>query len=183
MADNSATAKLIGAFVMLIVGLSLVSVVSSSINAQNDPVTYTSAVDISPARNVSNNVNATTFRFNVSQYMNGRDVYTTWRSGYSECDINAINFSNASTTLDETTHYVFTADTGSTAGFFTLVAGTGWVDMGSNSTTLTWRTCADEYTTATFGRTALDVTVGLFAVALLLGAVGLFYSVYRDVFY
>ena len=92
----------------------------------------------------------------------------------------SIVLKNSSSTLAATTDYVWTADGAGTNGYFTLVNTTGIVSMGSNTTTLGWQTCSDEYNTSTFGRTSLDVTVGLFAVALMLGAVGLFYSVYRD---
>lgn len=51
----------------------------------------------------------------------------------------------------------------------------------SNTTTATYTYCGDDYTNLNWGRTAINTTMGLYAIGAFLISVGLFYSVYKDV--
>ena len=50
----------------------------------------------------------------------------------------------------------------------------------TNTTTVSYGYCGDDYVSESWGRTAVDTTAGLFAIALLLIAVALFYAVGRN---
>lgn len=156
---------------MLIVGISLIAVVSTSTNDITELASRTDTVSIAGARIAAGNINES-FTFTLTN-----TGVNTWKFGYNECIPQTIVFKNATgTTLTATTDYVYTAATAS----LTLKNGTGAYGQSSNSTTATFSYCPDGYVALGWGRTSLETAVGLFAIALLLGAVALTLSVFRE---
>lgn len=167
----NAVGKLIAAFVMLIVGVSLITVVSTQTNDITELASRTDTVNIAAARIAAGNINESI------QFTLTNTGVNTWKFGYSECIPQTIVFKNNSgTTLTATTHYVYTPATAT----LTLVNGTTAYGQSSNTTTATFSYCPDGYVALGWGRTSLETSIGLFAIGLLLGAVALTVSVFRE---
>lgn len=172
MPSNNATAKLILAFVTLLVGVVLIGSIASESNAKTDK-TFIAAENISIASaiygdptNISEDI-----EFTITNYPSGWKV--------DDCPITGFAMENSTgTALTETTDYVFTT----TTGIFTLVnsstAATAF--EGDNVSTITYTYCADDYLNLSWGRTLVKTVSGFFALALVLVSVGLFYSVAKD---
>lgn len=163
--------KVIAAFIMLIVGISLIVVAAQTTNISTELSTSTDTVNIASARIAGGNINES-----VNFTLTGTGV-NTYKFEYSECIPQTIIFKNSSgATLTEPTDYDYYPATAK----FSLKNGTGVYGSNSNSTTATYNYCGDGYVTLGWGRSALDTGIGLFGVALLLGAVGLCFSIFKD---
>lgn len=173
----SATNKLILAFVTLIVGL----VIIGSLAAQGNLVT-----DKRTAANESYNLT------DIGCYASGEVNGTTdagcnitvsyapsgWEQTETGCYLSGV-------TVGNNTYYAMTEDTD-----YYLFENTGIIQMlNTSSTNLTgcgnnvrinYTYCGSDYLNLSWGRTAIDIVPGFFAIALLLISVGLFYSVARE---
>lgn len=170
----SSTQKIILAFVTLILGLVLITQIATSTNSVSSTTVSTQNVDISSARLAAGTIN-TTLTFTPTVVATAR---TGWRPDYSEC--------NAVTTADgiyrNATGSVFTKDTDyaiTATGAFTL-KNTALVNGSTNTTVVVLNSCPDTYLTQNWTRTVTTMIPGFFALALLIVAVGLFYSVAKD---
>ena len=156
---------------MLIIGVSLIAVVSTQTNDITELASRTDTISIASARIAAGNINEST-TFTLTNTGVG-----TWKFGYNECIPQTIVFKNNSgATLTAVTDYVYTPATAS----LTLENGTGAYGQSSNSTSATFSYCPDGYVTLGWGRTSLETAIGLFAIALLLGAVALMVSVFKE---
>lgn len=168
----NAVAKILAAFIMLIVGLSLIVVVAGNNNSITELTTKTETVNIAPARLAAGAIN-TTYAFTLDTGL------SNWRNDYSECIPTTITFKNQTGgTLTDPTDYVYTYNVPS--GQLTLENVANLNDTTSNTTTATYSYCPDGYMALNWGRTSLDTTLGLFAVGLMLGAVALTVSIFKD---
>jgi len=180
--DNKNMAALVGAFVMLIVGVSLVTVVAGQSNlvaektivraeSQTPLSTCLVAATIAGQEWAQINESAAGCNLTVTNYPSGWKV--------DDCPLTSLSVTNSSgSTLTLNTDYTVTL----TSGVIALKNTTATQSLmnASNATLVSYTYCGDDYVNSSFGRTALDVTIGLFAIALLLGAVGLFYMVLKN---
>ncbi|MCK9370001.1 hypothetical protein M0R04_08870 [Candidatus Dojkabacteria bacterium] len=167
--------KLVLAFVTIIVGLVLVTQVSTNVLGSTQKVTATQSIDISTARVAGGSINESK-QFTptvVSAAVGG------WRGDTSGCkagDVILGSYANASgTAYTDTTDIVR-----STSGYFTLV-NTSKVFGSSNVTVSTLTYCPDGYLTQGWDATILNLVPGFFALALMAIGIGLFYSVAREI--
>jgi hypothetical protein len=172
--STGTVAKLVTAFVMLIIGISLIGVVATQTTGVTARTTTTETFNVAPARLVDGDIN-TTYKFYPAVTT---AAATSWRADTDGCQVNDVilgSFSNASgTAYTATTDYVTNS-----AGYFTLV-NSSTVFYSTNSTTGVFPYCADGYTTQGWGRSILNLVPGFFALALMAIALGLFYSLGRD---
>lgn len=160
------TGKVIGAFFLLILGIALLTTVSVETNERtsktstSENIDYTSAFDY-PDINES--------------YVLG--PLATLGDTNVDCPITVYSLANSSgTAYTETTDYVMTAGSGT----FTLV-NTEQVNLtGDNITAVTYTYCPVGYMNLGWGRTGVNIVPGFFAIALMLIAIGMFYSIYKD---
>lgn len=97
---------------------------------------------------------------------------TGWK--VQDCPITSFVLKNSSgTSFTVTTDYVLTAS----AGTYTLVdSATALANLGiNNNTYATYNYCANDYLNSSWGRTLLNLTPGLIAIALLVAMVGVAY--------
>ncbi|MCP3685541.1 MAG: hypothetical protein GY861_23065 [bacterium] len=164
--DNT-TSKLILGFVALLLGAILASQVAVQANVVTEKSRVSDeAIDISVARLAGGDINET-YPFTVTYAPSG------WKM--EECPLTAVTYGNSTDDYTVTTDYVMTAST----GVLTLL-NTTEVYQGTNDTLVDYTYCGDDYTNLAWGRTAIQVAIGLFALGVFLLAVGLFYSVAKD---
>lgn len=159
--------KLIIAFVALMLGAVLIGTIATSATDVTEKTIVTDeAVDITNAW-----INATTI--NNSYEFTITNNPTTWK--VSDCPISSVTFGNSSTDYTVTTDYTLTTTSG-----ILVVEDTAKVREGGNDTVIDYTYCGDDYMNVSWGRTVTELVAGFFAIALLLTAVGLFYSVAKD---
>ena len=165
--EDKSVSILIAGFIALIIGISLIGVISiqsneitKTINISGENVTYTSAREVSTGA-----VDTTAFTI--------VNPPTTWR--VTGCPIIGLILHNSSNSLTDVVDYTFTASSG-----VIIFNNTDNVNgSASNSTTATYQYCNSEYLTESWQRTVLNLVPGFFALALLGVGIGLFYEVGR----
>lgn len=166
--EEKSMPMLIAAFLALIVGISLISVVAtesnditSVINISGENISYASARE------------AGTGAVDTTAVVIANPP-TTWR--ISGCPITSFVLYNSSGSLTNVVDYTFTASTGSIAFNNTdNVNGSA-----SNTTTATYQYCDREYLTQGWNRSIIKLVPGFFALALIGVGIGLFYGVMKQ---
>ena len=96
---------------------------------------------------------------------------TTWKTGDTACAISSIQLYNQTGDLmTVTTDYTWATDGNGNTGNLTLVNVGDLNTSISNSTTITYNYCPDNYLAASWQRTILNLVPGFFALAILIGA-------------
>lgn len=174
--------KLLFAFVTLIVGIVLIGTISTSVlqvNSISNVVNET--IDVSralAANGVGTGVVNTTYPFQVTNSPTG------WKT--DDCPLTSVvirNFTNADLTsnVDFTFHPANgTWNLKGTTVNVTKLRGAGGGGTTGNNTYVSYSYCGDDYMNLSWGRSVLSVAVGMFALALLIVSVGLFYSIGKD---
>ena len=164
MNSTGNTSKLIMAFVTLLIGIVLIGPVATEGNSRTKTLVADEQFTI--ARNATDIDTAIEYTF------------ATLGSTSVDCPVTSYTIANSTEEkeLTETTHYVL--DTGT--GVFT-VTNTSFVFINEdNLTNATYTYCPIGYMNQGWGRTAIDLAPGFFAIALLLTSIALFYSVLQD---
>ena len=170
MADST-LAKILAAFLLLIVGISLVVVAADSTNDVTEKTTKTESVSIASARNATGGLD-NTVQISLDTGVNN------WRNDYEECIPTTIVFKNQTgQEVTDPTDYAYVYNTGKIT--VNNVENLNRTAAG-NTTSAEYTYCQDGYVTVAWGRTALDTGIGLFGVALMLGAIGFMISVFKD---
>jgi hypothetical protein len=165
--------KLLAAFVLLILGAVMIATIAGEEQNRVTIGETTKTINIGIARMAGLN------QINASKVLDVGNGLGTWRTDYSECIPQTIHLYNSSgTELADPTDYVYTYNVNS--GRLTLKDTEALNNTVSNITTVTMNYCADGYMTSTWGQTALDVAIGLFALGLFGAALGFFYSIAKD---
>jgi len=183
--DNNNTSKLIGGFVVLIIGLVLLTQISVGTNTNTKLIAVQDRLTIEkvPPGNLTgpNNI---TYVYQLSL------LDDAWRQDITECSkatlatgtniiiynsTGAEMMNNGACSGDTNEYYII-------EGASTLkICNANFVNGTANTyVDVRYQTCPTGYMGANWGRTALDLIPGLFAIALMLVGVGLFYSVYQD---
>ena len=171
----SMTNKLIAGFVMLILGIVFVSQIADI----GLTVTDTTGVE-----SETHNIASTIATGRNDSWINETIVYTLtnaptgWK--VDDCPITEFVLANSSgTALTADSDYTLTAS----AGTFVFISSADLnttIDFATNDTIASYSYCGDDYLNLTWGRTSINLVPGFFAIALLLVAVGLFYSVAKE---
>jgi hypothetical protein len=169
--DNKTIALLATAFVALIVGVSLLGVISTE---EQSIVKYTDinneSISLATARAEGGVINTT--GITVANAPSG------WKAS-GECPISSVVVKNQSeSTLTSGTDYNVTVNTGIII-FHNTEDVNDSAGTYSNSTFVYYEYCSDDYINSSWARTVLDTVPGFFAIALLLISVGIFYGILR----
>lgn len=166
----SSTSKLLLGFVTLIIGVMLLGTIAGQSNATTAQKLSTDSIT------VSYNGTVAASGVNTSKVYTLANAFTgNWKADSPECTVSTISLANQTgSVLTATTDYTYTSVVGTLQ-----LKDTGNVNK---STTLTaqYGYCGDDYITQSWGRTAINLVSGLFAIALLLISVGIFYSVAKE---
>jgi len=145
--------------VIAIIGAVAVSAIAENSNEKTQLTTITRTLDISPARITTYPDIDDTYVFTIDNA-----VYSGFRTDYSECEVQTINFYNQTGDLmTDPTDYVFVMDIASLTleNVYDLNTST------SNTTTVTYNYCANDYIGG-WTKTILNVIPGLYVIALLM---------------
>ena len=159
--------KLILAFVTLLLGVILVGTIATEGLLRTDKLNIDDeAVDITSLRIDNNNINE-------SLTVAVTNAPTSWKS--EDCPLTNVVYGNASEDFTVTTDYTLDA----TTGVLTLLNTTA-VNTSPNETLIDYTYCPDDYVTLSWGRTAITVTYGLFAIRALGIALWFFYTIFKE---
>jgi len=186
--ENKSMGMLLGAFVMLIIGVSLISVVATQSNLVSDKTIIRAETQSTPDG-----------CFERATFTGGQFYAQVNDSGYVDVDCNLTVTNNPTGWKSNDCTLTGVSVTNATGADFTYTVSTDYdidADDGvivlknttatqslmntSNASLVSYTYCGDDYVNSSFGRTSLDITIGLFAIALLLGAVGMFYQVMKQ---
>jgi len=174
--ENNSITKLILGFLVLIVGLALIGSVATETNAVTEKLSVSAEViDISSDKTVAG---ACPMGVNGTNALAITNAPTGWKT--SDCPISGFTMYNQTgVTATTVTDYVFYPANGT----IMLKNTTLWSSLctaTSNTTTVAYTYCDDDYINIAWGRTVLNLVSGFFALALLMVSVALFYSVGKD---
>lgn len=162
--------KLIMAFVLVLVGVALITqIASTSLTATSKKQITNEAITITAARFNETHTN-TTYPFPVAHAPADGD----WQAN-DGCPIASVVYGNSTKDYTLTTDYLFNL----TTGVLTL-KNSSVIIGGSNSTLIDYTYCGDDYLNSDWGRTVLLLVGGFFALALLAVGIGLFYGIGRE---
>ena len=168
------TGKLILAFVTLLLGAVLIGTVASEgLNKTDKLQEVDEYFDMSLATNATPGEVNTSYAFTVAYSPSG------WKS--TDCPLSSYTLANGTggvTELTETTDYVLTTTTGDVS--FKQTDEVNQTFSSDNASYITYTYCGDDYMNLQWGRTAINLVAGFFALAVLLISVGLFFSVAKD---
>ena len=170
----SSAQKLILAFVTLILGIVFAAQVASQGVLITDKL---GILDEQIDMSVVGVYIAATADINTSHVHSVTNTPSGWKS--NDCPLTGVVLTNSSDyAYTVTTDYVFNDNNGT----FTL-KNTRVVNASHSTDNLTYVDyiyCGDDYMNLTWGRTGIKLIPGFFAIALLIIAVGLFYSIARE---
>ena len=184
--ENKSMALLIGAFVALIIGVSLVGVIATQeqlVSTHTAVSEETFELDEVGTGGFLRYANDTVMPNETYYVTYGYDTTSVaWKTNYADCAMatplfvgNATGLAGAvAGTLTETTDFVWTDD-----GKISFVASAEVAAMG-NTTYISYSYCPDTYLTQGWTRSVSNLVPGFFAIALLLISVGLFYQVMKN---
>lgn len=162
--------KVILGFIVVILGVVFIGIIASQVleNTEQDYVANES-INIAPARLAAGSIN-TTYQFTLGQ------APDSWKLNNADCQINNFFFRNQTgSTLSSGTAYTLTAGTGK----LVLANVANLNGTQSNITTVSYNYCGNDYLNQGFGRSTLKLTVGMIALAILVGIVSLIYFYVR----
>ena len=174
MAEKGTGLKIIIGFIALLIGVVLIGTLATESLARTSYLTVSGE---SEAYTITGDCP------NVATVHTVTNNPTDWKT--QDCPISSlvvVNASTGGTALTETTDYTLTASAGtfllknSTATRLLVSSNKG----ATNTTYLSYSYCGDDYLNSSWGRTAVNMVPGFFAIALLLIAVGLFYGVAKE---
>lgn len=163
----------IGAISLLMAAVFITQIADAGNDVTEKSIYTDESIGISTARQTGNTtINLNTSNFTVTYAPTG------WKVSESDCALSDVSIRNSTaagyTTLTKDTDYKIWDTIGRIQFFNTAnLQGSG------NTTYITYTTCPDSYVTQSWGRTAIDTTMGLYAIAAMLIAVGMFYGAYR----
>lgn len=159
--------KIIAAFVLVIVGSILITVIATQTNTITTPTTVDNEVlSIASARTAGNNINTAT-TFTLANQGNAD------AGGWVDNSVAITNSTGTAMTGNFTVNYATQTITFSNNTF--MVSGGGY----NNGTLVDYQYYSNNYLQG-FGNTVLSLISGFFAIAVMLVGLGLFYSVAKD---
>lgn len=170
----STTQKLVLAFVTLILGVVLIGSVATQSLAVTDKKNA-----------VAETYDLTTRGCYQGEWVNGTSdadcnitvtyAPTSWKQ--QDCPLTSVAAKNSTgTVLTLNTDYKLF----DTIGIVQMLNTTATKNTSLGSVLLDYTYCRDDYMNSSFGRTGINLVSGMFGLALLLTAVGLFYSIVKE---
>lgn len=177
--DNKNVALLVGAFVSIIIGVSLLTVISSeeqAVVAKTSVFNETLDFQVCMTENENPTINNTGCNLTVA------NAPTGWKlQNDDSCPLTTIVLRNGTAdTLTVTTDYVASAATGIIELKNTSAVYNGLALPSENETYVDYLYCPDDYINASWARSVSDIIPGFFAIALLALGVGLFFAVMKN---
>lgn len=171
--EKQYTGKLIAAIVMILIAVSLVTVLADQSNLVTKKTTQTETVNIAAAKLAAGAINETYgFTLNTGS--------ANWRNDYGDCIAQVLVVKNASgSVFADPANYTYVYNLASKQLKFKNAAPLN-ATSASNVTVVSYDYCPDGYMAQSFGRMALEIAVGLFALAIFLIGVWFMYEVFRD---
>ena len=165
---------LIAAFITLLVGVSLLTVIAGEGNAVREKINIgNESLNITSFRNESeSDCNITMIPVPISNAPSGwqtESSYGCWITDFT------MDFSNG-TDLTNGTDFVFYANNGTWKCL--LSSGINWTTT-TNMTAMNYTYCPDTYLTQSWARTMVGTVPGFFSLALIAVSIGLFYTILR----
>lgn len=184
--ENKNIALLMGAFVAIILGVSLIGTVATQSQAVTERTTVTETF-LGAGCFTPVNLTGTDF-VTLHTQANGptdadcnltvANVPTGWKLDTdNSCLLVATVYNGTSTALTLNTDYYFSTTTGKIT---LLNSTTDTRVITDNSTDVSYTYCADDYLTEGWSRTILDLVAGFFALALMAIGVGLMFQVLKN---
>jgi len=170
---GSSTSQLITAFILLIVGVGLLTTIATSTAEKTEMIEIRGEkIDLSVFRNAGDS------QINETVEANTANVYVTTDWQYDgACEFASVVFRNATNaTATVTTDYIFNTSVGS----YKLVNTTTFNVGTYNVSYVDYDYCEDNYLPVSWNRSVINLVPGFFALALLLIAVALFYNVMKQ---
>lgn len=168
--ENKNVGLIIGVAIAILIGIALLGVIATQINSSTGLTSNTDTVNLAAARLDKGALNDT------YDFVLTKALYNGWRTSYSECEVQTIEFYNQSGDLmTDPTHYVFVMDVATLSVKNVLAMNS----TTSNSTTAVYQYCADGYISG-WGKTVTNMIPGFFAIALLMGVVFIIVFVLKD---
>lgn len=175
--DSGNIKLLITAFVCLLVGVSLLTIIAGEANDVRETINIRNeTLNVASFRNASgidgNNCNDTVTPVQITNYPSG------WRTN-SEYGCHIASFvmhQSNGTSWTNGTEFQFFPNNGTWKCL--INAGFNNTDT-TNMTALNYTYCPDDYLTQAWSRTMLGIVPGFFAIALIAVGIGLFYVILR----
>ena len=168
--DKNTTLVLIGAFVLLIIGVSLIEPLSLEEQLRTQKVSvFNETVNIASLREAGGNVTE----------LSNLTVYTQADWKQTDCPITSFAYRNQSgATMTSGTQYYFSAFDGQLQ-LISHESINNSIITNANTTAADYIYCDDDYINSGWGRTVLNLVPGFFALALLGASLLLFYYVMK----
>ena len=171
--EKSSIGIIITVAIAVLIGVILVQIVADQTVAKTQLLAITDTIDVNSA------VVGTTNRTKQSVIFTVTNPPTTWRQDL--CPLTSVTIKNVSgATLAETTGWVMDKS----AGKFYMVNGSvAWTSFSgaTNTTTVSYTYCPDEYINEGWQRTVLNLVPGFFVLAILMGvAFVIFYIMKKE---
>ena len=164
--NKSAVGLIVISFVAILIGVIGVAIISDGIVGVTDRTLATESLDLSPAI-----VNYTWADYDHVS-LGSHSLRSGFRTDYSECEVTALttikNYSG--TAMTTPLLYNFTKASGTTAAYIQIPTnGTAgnWTNPTSNTTTVTYWYCGDNYIGGWAG-TVTDLVPGFFAIGIMI---------------
>ena len=171
MADSQMN-NLITGFIFMIIAVIFVGILAgSAVDTWSKTISTDETMDISTARVGLSEINITSPAndFTVANPPTGYKQV--------ECPIESVTLTNdTGTVFTLTTDYTVADST----GIITILNSTAMQNSLTNTTLVDYTYCSDNYVTLSWGRTAITVTYGLFAIGALGIALWFFYSIFKE---
>lgn len=171
MEKNSAVGLLVISFVAILIGVIGVSIISEGINGLTQKTLATEVLDLQPAI-----INYTWINHTAIP-LSSHSTATGWRSELSECSVDALTTIKNYTGTAKTSpiNYNFTAASGTTPAHIHIAVnaanepavGGNWTSAISNTTTVTYWYCEDDYIGG-WQATIVDLVPGFFAIGIMI---------------
>jgi hypothetical protein len=155
--------------VAVLIGIVLVQIIAETTAPVTTKAVTTDTLNIAGARNNG------LLSINASKGYNASDILTypastSWKTDYADCAITSIRMKNQTGgILTDGVDYNWVDDGSRARGSLSLVNTLNLNTSLSNTTTITYDYCTEDYLAEGWGRTVLNMVPGFFALAILIG--------------
>ena len=185
---NRTIGIIIGVAVALLLGAILIQIIAEQTQSKTIVgATYTDTVNLAALRGADGEYNYTLAESNklyADKILSHSAGAVPWKSATSECTISTIVMKNASGSVASNANdYIWVADGNGVVGWLRVKNSTTGTVLGassSNTSTITYTTCPQEYIASSWGRTIMNLIPGFFALAILIGAAFVIFKIMKS---
>ena len=168
---------IISVAVAILIGVILVTIIAEQTITKTKTASYTDTVNLAPLRGANGEYNYTLAESNklyADKILSHSAGAVPWKSQTSDCAITTVTIKNSTGSIASSANdYTWVEDGNGGIGWLRVKNSTYGPTLGassSNTATITYTTCPNEYVASSWGRTVLDLVPGFFVLAILLGA-------------